>query len=194
MRIVLSLCRCDFKMHFVDINPDHTTHLRKVLAEHGHPVDNQKVVVHTSRFEDIADHIIDDVLARQPRAGRAIFLLDQTGFSQVEFALVARIFKKLPNAELILTFAADVLINHLTETPQLIHAVAPIQLTQPQIRDLIELKEGGGGRALAQRVMREHIRNTTGTIYDTPFFIRPQQSRRALWFLHLSSILKRVML
>ena len=26
----------------------------------------------------------------------------------------------------------------------------------------------------------------TGATYDTPFFIRPRQSRRALWFLHLS--------
>ena len=40
--------------------------------------------------------------------------------------------------------------------------------------------------ALVQRVMREHIRNTTGAVYDTPFFIRPKRSRRALWFLHLS--------
>ncbi len=34
--------------------------------------------------------------------------------------------------------------------------------------------------------MREHIRSITGATYDTPFFIRPKQSRRALWFLHLS--------
>ena len=26
----------------------------------------------------------------------------------------------------------------------------------------------------------------TGATYDTPFFIRPEQSRRVLWFLHLS--------
>ncbi len=178
--------RCDFRMHFVDINPDHTTHLRRVLAERGHTADGKKITIHTSRFEAVADRIIAEILERQPRAGRAIFLLDQTGFSQVEFALVKRILTKLPRAEVILTFASDVLMNYLGERPQIINAVAPIALTESQIHDLIELKEGDGGRALVQRVMRDHIRSTTGATYDTPFFIRPRQSRRALWFLHLS--------
>ena len=178
--------RCDFRLCFVDVNPDHTAHLHKVLAERGYRVDGEKIVVHNSRFEDVADDIIADVLRRQPRAGRAIFLLDQTGFSQVELALVARILKRLPRAEVILTFASDALINHLSASPHLIHAVAPIELTEPQIHDLIQLRGGDGGRALTQRVMREHIRSTTGAIYDTPFFIRPERSRRALWFLHLS--------
>ena len=178
--------RFDCKFHFVDVNPDHTAHLRKALAERGYRVDGQEIVVHDSRFEEVADAIITDVRRRQPIAGRAIFLLDQTGFSQVEFALVARILKMLPGAEVILTFASETLINHLAESTQLIRAVAPIELTQQQIHDLIKIKDGDGGRALTQRVMREHIRNITGATYDTPFFIRPKQSRRALWFLHLS--------
>ena len=181
---------CDFKMHFVDVNPNHTAHLQKVLTDRGYQVGGEDLVVHTSPFEDVADSIISDILSRQPRSGRSIFLLDQTGFSQVEFALVARILNRLPGAEVILTFASDVLINHLAENPQIVKAVAPIQLTESKIHDLIQFKDGDGGRALAQRVMRKHIRNTTGATYDTPFFIRPKQSRRALWFLHLSRHLK----
>ena len=52
--------------------------------------------------------------------------------------------------------------------------------------DWIKQKDGNEGRALIQRGLRGHIRRMTGAIYDTPFFIRPKQSRRALWFLHLS--------
>ena len=100
--------------------------------------------------------------------------------------LITRIFGRLPAAEVILTFAADALINHLSETPAFAQAVAPISFTERQIQDLIRHKNGDGGRALVQRVMREHIRSITGATYDTPFFIRPSQSRRALWFLHLS--------
>ena len=92
----------------------------------------------------------------------------------------------MPTAEVILTFASDALINHLSTSPHIIRAVAPIELTEPQIHDLIQLRDGDGDRALAQRVMREHIRSTTDATYDTPFFIRPERSRRALWFLHLS--------
>ena len=176
----------DCKFHFVDVERAHTDHLRQVLAERGHRIDGEKIVVHDSRFEEVADGIITDVLRRQPRAGRAIFLLDQTGFSQVKLALVARILEMLPRAEVILTFAADALINHLAEGEQLIRAVAPIELTPSQIENLVQVKDDDRGRALIQRALRKHIRIKIGAIYDTPFFIRPKHSRRALWFLHLS--------
>lgn len=174
------------KFHFVDVNPDHTNHLRRVLDDHGYRVDNKEIVVHDSPFEDVAEDIIADVLRRQPRAGRAIFLLDQTGFSQVELTLVARIFERLPTAEVILTFAADALINHIADTPEFAQAVARLSVSERQIQDFIQLRGEDGGRAVVQRVMREHFLTHTNAKYDTPFFIRPRRSRRALWFLHLS--------
>ena len=100
--------------------------------------------------------------------------------------LIARIFRELPAAEVILTFAADALVNHLAEQQALIKAVAPLELTQSRIHELVEQKDGVGGRALVQRTLRDHIRRVTGATYDTPFFVRPRLSRRALWFLHLS--------
>ena len=179
--------RLDCKYYFTDIEAAHTDHLKKILMERGYKGDGGEIVVRNSRFEDAADAIITEVRRRQPRAGRSIFLLDQTGFSQVELALVARIFRELPAAEVILTFAADALINHIAATPEFITAVAPLQLTSSQIRNLIADKEGVGGRALVQRTLRDHIRTVTGAAYDTPFFIRPRISHRALWFLHLST-------
>ncbi len=180
--------RFDCKFYFVDVEAAHTDHLRKVLTEreYGHRVDDSEIVVRNGSFQGEVDGILKKIRQRQPRAGRAIFLLDQTGFSQVELALVARIFRELPAAEVILTFAADALVNHLAETPQLIKSVEPLQLTESQIHDLIQYRDGDGGRALVQRTLRDQIRVYTGAAYDTPFFIRPKQSRRALWFLHLS--------
>ena len=175
-------CTC----YFVDVNASHTDHLRMVLADHGYVVDDDKIVLRNNRFEDEVDSILANIKRRQPRAGRAIFLLDQTGFSQVELALVARILRELPTAEVILTFAADALVNHLVETPSMIKMVSPLELTDSKIRDLLHVKGGDGGKALVQRTLREHIRFVTGAPYDTPFFIRPQKSRRALWFVHLS--------
>lgn len=178
--------RFDCKFYFIDKNKEHTDHLRKVLIERGYEVDGDGVVVRNAPFEQEIDKILAEIQRRQPRAGRAIFLLDQTGFSQVELALVRRILRELPAAEVVLTFAADTLINFLALTPSLIKAVAPIELTEPRIQDLIRMKNGVGGRALVQRAMRDHVRARTGATYDTPFFIRPRRSRRALWFLHLS--------
>ena len=158
----------------------------KVLAEHGHEVDDERIIVRNGLFENELESILKSIRQRQPRSGRAIFLLDQTGFSQVALVLVSRIFNELPAAEVILTFAADALVNHLAETPQIAKMTTPLQLTDSQIHDLIQYRNGDGGRALVQRTLRDHARTVTGATYDTPFFIRPRQSRRALWFLHLS--------
>ena len=145
-----------------------------------------KIAVYDSSFECVADGIIAEVLRRQPRAGRAIFLLDQTGFKQVDLALVARILKKLPRAEVILTFASDALINFLTDRPQLINAVAPLELTQSQIQEMIEFRSGDGGRALAQRVLREISASQQAQPTTHPSSFAPSNHTVALWFLHLS--------
>ena len=176
----------DCKYYFIDVDHDHTEHLRRVLADYGYQADGGDIAVRNSRFQDVADEIIESIRRRQPRAGRAIFLLDQTGFSQVELNLVARILSRLPAAEVILTFATDALINHLAERPEIVKSVAPLEMTTSQIHDLIEMRNRDGGKALVQRVLRGHIRSITKAAFDTPFFIRPTHSRRALWFLHLS--------
>ena len=178
--------RFDCRFYFVEKEVSHTEHLRRVLTERGYRIDDGKVVVRNGKFENEVGNILKEVVRRQPRAGRAIFLLDQTGFSQVELALVADIFRKLPAAEFILTFAADALINHLAETPEMVKAVAPLGLTKFDVRDLIAQKGEAGGMALVQRTLRTHLRTITGATYDTPFFLRPKKSRRALWFPHLS--------
>lgn len=178
--------RFDCRFYFVEKEANHAEHLRKVLTEREYLIDDGRVIVRNSKIEDEVDKILKEIIRRQPQAGRAIFLLDQTGFRQVELALVARIFRKLRAAEVILTFAADTLVNFLVETPYLVKMLAPLGLTESGIQDLIAQRDGAGGRALAQRTLRTHLRDITGATYDTPFFLRPMKSRRALWFLHLS--------
>ena len=174
---------CNF--YFIDKEKSHTDHLQKVLTERDYEI-GKEIKIQTGLFEDNADNVIQSIHERQPRAGRAIFLLDQTGFSCVKLDIVRRIFNVLSTAEVILTFAADALVNHLAKTPETIKMVAPIKLTDSQIHDLIEYRNGSGGRALIQRLLRNQIRDVSQAAYDTPFFIRPESSRRALWFIHLS--------
>ena len=178
--------RFDLKFHFVDVESGHAQYLSEVLDEREFIIPDHNVSVYNSSFKDVVGEIIADIKSRQPKSGRALFLLDQKGFSQVEFGLVRRIFKDLASAEVILTFAAETLVNFMVERPELSTAVRPIELRDADIRDLIDLRDGAGGRAVAQRALRDHLRAGTGAIYDTPFFIRPRKSRRALWFVHLS--------
>ena len=178
--------RFDFRYYFIDIEEAHTDHLKAALKERGYSGDDERIVIRNEAFQAVADTIIAEIRRRQPRAGRSIFLLDQCGFQQVELSLVARILQTLPKAEIILTFAAETLVNFLARRPEMVRAVSPLDLTESDVHDLVHAKEGDGGRALVQRVLRQKIRAVTRAAYDTPFFIRPERSRRALWFLHLS--------
>ena len=178
--------RFDFKYYFVDVEKAHTDHLKAALTERGYGVDDERIVIRNEAFQAVADAIIAEIRRRQPKAGRSLFLLDQCGFQQVELSLVARILRTLPKAEIILTFAAETLVNFLARRPEMVRAVSPLDMTESDVHELVHAKEGDGGRALVQRVLRQKIRAVTRAAYDTPFFIRPERSRRALWFLHLS--------
>lgn len=178
--------RFDCKFYFTDIQRPHTDYLEDTLSERKYRVDGEKIVVVNSAFEDAIDRILHRIRQRQPRAGRAIFLLDQTGYTHVELGLVARIFQELPAAEVILTIAADALVNHLPKKEESIRAIAALHLPESRIREIVSQAGDDGQRALVQRTLIPHIRNRSGATYDTPFFLRPKDSRRALWFLHLS--------
>ena len=176
----------DCKTYFIDKERAHTDHLRQALEERGYQVDDERIVVRTNRFESELNRILQSVRLRQPRSGRAIFLLDQTGYSHVHLDLISRIFADLENAEVILTWSADNLVNHIADSPEFLKGVAPLRLTRPKVQELLAHGENDLGRAIIQRVLREHILSETGAAYDTPFFVRPLKSRRALWLLHLS--------
>lgn len=178
--------RFDCEFYFVDIKKPHTDYLRKTVSERGYRVDDENIAVVNTAFEDAIDRILRRIRQRQPRAGRAIFLLDQTGFTHVELGLVARIFRELPAAEVILTFALGALVNHLTGKEELIKGIASLELPDSRVKELVALKGEDGWRALVQRSLLHHICDKTGATYYTPFFVKPRKSRRALWFLHLS--------
>ena len=131
----------DCKYYFIDRQKPHTDHLVKVLKGRGYLVDNERIIVRNAPFEDEIENIINSIKQRQPRAGRAIFLLDQMGWSQVDLLMVAKIFKELPAAEVILTFAADALVNFLTESLHIIKMTAALHLSESQINTLIQDKK-----------------------------------------------------
>jgi len=175
----------DYQCYFVDKERPHIEHLRDVLSERGYGSEDDRILVREGRFEAECGAIIESILRRQPRAGRAIFLLDQTGYSQVDLDLIRGIFRQLPAAEVILTYAADALINFLAGRPEVLVRLEGLGLDRAQALDLIEHKQRGQ-HALIQRTLKDLILSATGATYYTPFFIRPVVSRRALWFVHLS--------
>lgn len=178
----------DIKYYFVDKKEQHTAYLKSIIKKRGFNIKDENIVVLNYPFDKVADRIIKEVQKHQPRAGRAIFLLDQTGYSQVGLKLVANIFANLPTAEVILTFAADIMANFLDNNPRFIKTASRLDFTPEQIEHLLSLKveDEVEQRARVQRVLLDNIYGITRAEFYTPFFIRPRHSRRALWFLHLS--------
>ncbi len=174
----------DFKHYFVDREQAHADYLNKELVNRSY-LPSDDVSTHVGEFEQLAPGIIESIKRRQPRAGRSIFLLDQCGYSDVSLPLIRRILSELPAAEVIVTIAADALFNFMNTTPRFLRSVAPLSLGEAQIRAWLE-EQNDSGRAVVQRAFRLHMRDVTGAGFDTPFFIKPADSRRALWFVHLS--------
>ena len=65
-------------------------------------------------FSEQSNHLIDFVNQRG-KAGRSLFVLDQCGYSAVTLHAINTILASIKNAEIILTFATDFLIDYLTD-------------------------------------------------------------------------------
>ena len=137
------------------------------------------------KFEDRYESITSDILAKA-RAGRSIFLLDQFGYNQVPLSVCRRILETLPRSEIILTFAIDWLIDYLSASASFLKAVAPIEITEDQVKRFVETKGLRGHRYLIQRLVMRRLQIGSGASYFTPFFIRSNEAGRDLWLIHLS--------
>ncbi len=73
--------RIDCNFYFVDKEKAQTDHLRNALGQRDHHLDGDRIVIRNGLFENEVESIIASIRRRQPRSGRAIFLLDQTGYS-----------------------------------------------------------------------------------------------------------------
>lgn len=176
----------DCRFYFVDKKKAHTDTLKKILRDREYNLDDEKIYIRTGAFEAEADSIINEIKNHQPRSGRAIFLLDQTGYSHINLSIVKNILRQLPAVEIILTFAVDAMLNFLAKNRPLIKAYDALGLSDAKVLELLEEKDKPHGRAAAQRILLQHLKNMTNAPFYTPFFIRPEESHRTLWFIHLS--------
>ncbi|RFO99052.1 hypothetical protein BGC31_00285 [Komagataeibacter xylinus] len=103
---------------FVDASRDHCAALRNriVTSPYSYNLD-KKITIRCDTFADAYEEIEASILARKGKR-RALFFLDQYGYSDVPLSLIRRILSKIEGAEIILTFAIDSLINYLHDSEQ----------------------------------------------------------------------------
>lgn len=118
-----------------------------------------------------------------------IFLLDQCGYIDVPLPQIRSILNRFDNAEIILTFATDSLIDYLTsnETTQQILERVGLEISPQQITGLKAMRDW---RRAIQLLLHDEIHTKTGARFYTPFFIRSKDAHRDFWLIHLSGAAK----
>ena len=173
--------------HFNDADRDTVDYLKQVLNATGYGVDSTSVQVTEGTFDDRLGGMIAAVKAQQPRAGKCIFVLDQTGYSQVRPEHIREIFNALQGAEVILTMAAGMMLNrgHGLSEQGALHAELGGWLLRDDVLEM--LKRGDQNdetRAVELRnVMEELVRRTGATGYSC-FTLRPIEGNY-MWIVHL---------
>jgi len=185
--------RIDAQYFFVDKDPAAIQCLRKVLsARQTWESESRCVQVIEGAFDVELDKIIAGI-HRRGKAGRAIFVLDQCGYTAAPVAVLARIAHALPNAEIFLTLAIGWITAYLADLET---AAAKLGISPTTVHRLAEYGEGGVSlddpaarltlRTL-QILLKDVFTRHVGTAFYTPFFIVSRSSNRAYWFLHLAN-------
>ena len=175
----------DVKHHFVEKDPAHAEYLRRVLQERGHLRDNERVTLYPGRrFVDVLDQIIAAVAPTWRHSGRSIFVLDQCGYTDADINMVRRIGDRLPNAEVILTVSIDAMLN-FSNRENVVSRIGSFGIHKDRVEALLRTSEDHP-KALMQRALPMLVVDSTVFHWFTPFFLRPESSRRDLWFVHFS--------
>lgn len=146
---------------------------------------DDKIRLINDRFDARSQEIIDYV-ANRGRGGRAIFLLDQFGYTDVPFSAIRSILSKLDKAEVILTFATDSLIDYISELDVMQQTLQRLGLSISK-EDIRAAKQEREWRRAIQLLLHQQIFNSSGAKYYTPFFIRSKDAHRDYWLIHLSN-------
>ncbi|WP_425618516.1 three-Cys-motif partner protein TcmP [Anatilimnocola sp. NA78] len=170
---------------FIEKDPNALTFLKNVLAESRfRQLVDDKVRILAGEFASHVEAMVEHVKSKG-RSGRAIFVLDQFGYSDVPFPIIRSILKSLPNAEVILTFATDSLIDYLSDNEQTHKILERIDLPLPS-STIVSAKNSRDWRRTIQYSLHKQIQVKSEAKFYTPFFIRSSDAHRDFWLIHLS--------
>lgn len=179
--------KLDAEFYFIERQKPTIEYLNQEIS-HCEAAQNKhdQINVLPGRFAKHLDAVIKQIKTKG-RKHRAIFLLDQYGYTDVTLANMRKIFRELPNAEIILTFAVDWLADFVNESEKFESALKNLELSDK--RDLlvqIRHAHAADWRPTIQHLLHRHFYEKSGADCYTPFFINSAESHRAYWLLHFS--------
>jgi three-Cys-motif partner protein len=175
----------DVQYIFIEKDREALDYLRQVLADSKYsPLVADRIQLIQGEFTPQVPKITEFVKKRG-RAGRAIFVLDQFGYSAVPLPTIRGILAQLDNAEVILTFATDSLIDYLSGNEQTQEILAKVGIILPSLT-IQTAKDERDWRRTIQFALHREIAEKTEAKFYTPFFIRSDDAHRDFWLIHLS--------
>lgn len=179
--------KLDANFYFIERQKPTIEYLKQEIADCESAAGKQdQINILRGRFAERLPAVIKQIKSKG-RAHRAIFLLDQYGYTDVTLANMRKIFCELPNAEVILTFAVDWLADFVNESEKFESALKNLELSHK--RDLlvqIRKQHAADWRPSIQHLLHHHFYEKSGAECYTPFFINSTDSHRAYWLLHFS--------
>lgn len=171
----------DIPVYCIESNKATFEFLRQTLIQSG---TNDSTQIINGEFEKVYTNIIEKL--KRNKYKKAIFLLDQYGYSDATMGTIRYILSHFSNAEIILTFACDSLIDYLSNKKQ--SALLNLGLDNNDIEHLLDTKQDNAhNRKILQFALLESIINKVGVCYYTPFFVQGKKTHRAYWLLHFSN-------
>lgn len=178
----------DLELICIDKCPYALAFLRQTLEQRGYgeQLSKNQIRLVQGEFVDHCDAAIQRAHDRSRRAGRALFVLDQYGYSLVPIQCLRSIFAKLAHAEVVLTFYIDSLLNYLNGENLASFQKAVGITTSLTAQEIDEIKQSPRWRVHLQSSLYQNLTDQCSAQFYTPFFIRPERGYGDFWLLHLS--------
>ncbi len=176
------------KIYFVDSDKSAIDALKYNINEMGYSMYNDCINVVHANFSDVAAKILQEIINSR---NRAIFILDQFGYSDAKLNIIANIFTHINKPEVFLTFTKDAFLAYLNDSDTFIKAMENIGISPERIISLLKCKTSPEYIFRAENIMETKlayiIAETCKARYFTPFFIRSTEGTWGYWLIHLSN-------
>lgn len=149
---------------------------------------NDKIFILNAEFQKKSADLVERIVGKTPKAKRAIFLLDQYGYSEIQPSFIQGILRKLPGSEIILTYAVDSLLNYISDSKQtknLLKKIETPDLLRGKTVEEIKASERDW-RLFIQSMLYQDFVKACGAQFFTSFFIRSDRGHGDYWLLHFS--------
>ncbi len=178
--------RIHAKFFFSDVAEDHVDFLKSDLRKSPFSEDVGKSISVTRADSSSALKNIVSQIRTESRKARALFVLDQCGYKDVSMEDIHMILQRLENAEIILTFSIDALLNFLTEKQPPTETLQQFGVNTDFIRSWRSLSNDRESRACAQRFLMNNLHMSSNAQFFTPFLLFSPDENRTIMLAHLS--------